>query len=639
MYMPGVKTGRPRRRWALPVAVAATVALHVGLVAYFAPPRLLFSKEPVLTTDFALHVYQVDRALGAFRGWGKLWAYDPRVLAGQPAGVVEDLTSKGTELFVIFLAKLGVHPGLAFNLFILLVHLGLPAAAWASARLFRLSRSESAVVLLLWVLMWFFDSFLRWSWWIGMITWSADCYLAVLYVALLHRALEDRKPWLYLALVPLGAALTLIHPFGALGLLLPCALLYARRARSLAPVQHLLVALAVLAAASTALVWIGPLIRFRHYVGDADTFFRPTAESLILDYFDLVKDWLDTGTPVRTMLRSLCFVAGGVCLWRWRKNRDSRVLPLAATILWTLGLAYLSGYSWHARQTQPYRQIGISMLAAAIPAAVLLRELLAPSALRELSRSARVLLVLALVLIVPRFVRTVIHYFPDFLPERVQRSPYDRVSSSITGLSFEARPFESRYSGPTEGFQRVRRWFLDHHGGRGRVVLTQWVLGEYLAASTTLPILGGLRERNVPHVDAHPLRHDPEGMKKPQGFARYLERYAVGWVVVDGEFGPIDVRRDLLQPAESVDGFRIYRVRAEPSYAAKGTAEIKSQSLNSVQVANAAGPELVLRFHWMETLRCRPDCTIERVPEPGDRVGFIRVQNPPAAFEIYNEYD
>jgi hypothetical protein len=225
------------------------------------------------------------------------------------------------------------------------------------------------------------------------------------------------------------------------------------------------------------------------------------------------------------------------------------------------------------------------------------------------------------------------------LPERVERSPYDRVSSSITGLSFEARPFESRYIGPSEGFQQVRRWLLEHHGGRGRVMVIQWVLGEYLAASTTLPILGGLRERNVPHVDAHPMRHDPEGMKKPEGLAQYLERYAVGWVLVDGEFGPLDVRRDLLQPAESVGGFRIYRVRAEPNYFVKGKAEIAGQALNSIAVKDAVGPELVLRFHWMETLRCRPNCSIERAPEPHDRVGFIRVPNPPPAFEIYNAYD
>ena len=165
-----------------PAALGAVLALFLGLLAWFAPPSLLFSKQPVVSYDYALHAYQVERALNAFRSSGALWAYDPLVLAGQPAGVVEDLTNKGTELFVIGLAALGLHPAFAFNLFILLAHLAMPAACWASARLFGLSKVEASVALLLWVLMWFFDSFMHWCWAIGMITWSATCYLTVLYI-------------------------------------------------------------------------------------------------------------------------------------------------------------------------------------------------------------------------------------------------------------------------------------------------------------------------------------------------------------------------------------------------------------------------------------------------------------------------
>jgi hypothetical protein len=416
-------------------------------------------------------------------------------------------------------------------------------------------------------------------------------------------------------------------------------LLYARAARSLAPHLHALLAASVLAAGATVLVWIGPLLRFRHYIGDADTFFRPTLESLILDSLDLVRDWTDTGTPVRSMLRTLCLIAGGIALWRWRKARDVRVLPIAATILWTLGFSYLAGYSWYGRQTQPYRQIGIAMLAAAIPAAVLLKEHLAPRALRELSRPARVLLVLAAVLILPRFARTVMYYFPAILPKRVAYNNYDRISSSMVGLSFEPAPLSMRHGGPSASFRALRGWLLAHHAGRGRVAVQDWVVGEYLAATTPLPILGGLRERNVAHVDAHPLRQNPIELTKPDGLKRYLERYAIGWVVVDGEFGPLDFRRDLLQPAESIGEFRVYRATLQPSYFARGDGVISAQSLNSISVKDAAGPELVLRFHWMETLRCRPDCRLERIAEPENRVGFIRVLEPPAQFEIYNEYD
>jgi hypothetical protein len=48
--------------------------------------------------------------------------------------------------------------------------------------------------------------------------------------------------------------------------------------------------------------------------------------------------------------------------------------------------------------------------------------------------------------------------------------------------------------------------------------------------------------------------------------------------------------------------------------------------------------ELVLRYHWLETLRCRPGCELHRVEVPGDRVGFIGVSNAPPDFEIGNSY-
>ena len=47
------------------------------------------------------------------------------------------------------------------------------------------------------------------------------------------------------------------------------------------------------------------------------------------------------------------------------------------------------------------------------------------------------------------------------------------------------------------------------------------------------------------------------------------------------------------------------------------------QGLNRIQIAEAAGSDVVLRFHFMETLRCRPGCGVERFEMAGDRVGFF----------------
>src|SRR5262249_4935381 len=67
--------------------------LHAALLAYAFPWKLFAERRPVFEYDYALHAYQVDRALSAFQSHGRLFSYDPFVLAGQPAGAVEDLTS------------------------------------------------------------------------------------------------------------------------------------------------------------------------------------------------------------------------------------------------------------------------------------------------------------------------------------------------------------------------------------------------------------------------------------------------------------------------------------------------------------------------------------------------------------------
>ena len=64
---------------------------------------------------------------------------------------------------------------------------------------------------------------------------------------------------------------------------------------------------------------------------------------------------------------------------------------------------------------------------------------------------------------------------------------------------------------------------------------------------------------------------------------------------------------------------------------AQGSVEITGSDPNQ---------DLLLRYHWLETLACGPDCRIEREPiDDVDAVGFIRVPAPhPVEFEIRNVY-
>ncbi len=625
---------RGERRWAF-AALAAVHGLHFGLLSYFAPASTMFVTRPVANFDYSLHAYQTTRAVETWNGWGELWGYDPLSLAGQPTGAIEDLTSKSLELFVIAAGGLGVHPWLAFNAYILTINALVPALAYASARLFGLGRTAAVVSSLLWVLLWYFDSLLHWCWYVGMISWVGAALFAVLVVALTYRAIESKRLGHYVLLGFATAVLCLTHPFAILAPLVPCVAMYVRDFRSLGARGHAMLWAAAALGASTTLVWIFPALGFREYIGETDAFLRPAPYFLLLDTLDWWKDTLNTGEPVRTLVRTVCFAGAVVAIWQWHRDGDRRALPVGLFVVVSAAVAYLGVYSWTARQTQPYRQLVPAMLMAAVPAAHVLRNAFAKRELVSLSPAVRVVLVLAAVLAVPRLVRTALTYLPEAVPVPVV---HETTLSRAVSASSDQVPSRKGYQGPPEDYLVVRRWLFNNHAERGRILVGDWVLEEFLAASTHLPLLGGLYERPIPHADANFFKRDL-GPDPKAAIDAYFERYAVGWVITHGDFGVLDENREGLEPAVALGKYRIYRTRREPSFFASGTGAIEAQSVNRIQVASASGPEVVLKFHWMRTLRCRPDCTVDHAPVDGDRVGFIRVVNPPARFEIYNSYE
>lgn len=630
-------------RWPARLVLGLALVLHLLLVLYFAPPQIIFGKQPVSNIDYTLHMYQVDRASKAFNGWGRLWAYDPQVLAGQPAGTLEDLTSKCMELFVIVLERVGIPTAMAFNLFILLVHLLVPLVALLSAWLLGLNPMQRSVAMLLWVLLWFFDSFIHWIWFCGMISWAAASCLAVLLVALVYRTVERGPTWAWVPAALLATLMTAIHPFSFVAAAPACAVIYLRKIRGISLWHHGGVLLTVALVLGVNSIWFSTALRFGHYLTDTSSFLIPSPLYVIWDYLDIMAEpWDQGGMAVRTLLRVMCLALTVVAFMRWRKQRDRRLLPLALMVGSLLVFTYVGGLFTVLAKTQPYRQITPLTLVTAFPAAIALVYLLAPRRLRRLGSHARILLIILLLLLVPRAVRTVLIFMPDPLPPPHKpvpdQGPRDPPREPLSGqISVRHEPL--RHRGTPPGLIEIRNWLQLHHQGRGRVIVHGWVLGEYLAWSSEIPVLGGLMHRAVQHADAHFFRWHPEGDLPGSKLKEFLERYAVSHMVVGGKIlGKLEYRRDLLHFKALVGGCRIYETKIKPSYFLKGQGRVASQSLNSIKVSGAAGEEVVLRFHWMETLRCRPGCRVERLSVPGDRVGFIRVPHPPPNFEIYNQY-
>ena len=59
-------------------------------------------------------------------------------------------------------------------------------------------------------------------------------------------------------------------------------------------------------------------------------------------------------------------------------------------------------------------------------------------------------------------------------------------------------------------------------------------------------------------------------------------------------------------------------------------------SVDHLRITGSVGKERVLKYHFLETLICRPQCELYRAKLPGNRVGFIGIRGAPRDFEIIN---
>ena len=107
--------------------------------------------------------------------------------------------------------------------------------------------------------------------------------------------------------------------------------------------------------------------------------------------------------------------------------------------------------------------------------------------------------------------------------------------------------------------------------------------------------------------------------------------------IVTRKMPKLEIREDVFEPLDWIPPHRIYRSKLDVGYLEQGSGQVNA-SMNRIEVRGSNPDEqLVLRFHWLDTFVCTPQCTIEKAPVLGDPVGFIRVHaGHPADIVIEN---
>jgi hypothetical protein len=611
------------------VALALIFVAHLALSLHFAPPKVLFGDAPVLQGSYSVEVYRAARARLAWASDRRLWAYDPQVLAGQPAGLTERF---GTRAFVYGMTALtgaGIDPLPAFGAILFSLHLLVPLVGLGVSLAAGLARRATAVVVGLWSALWFFDALVHSSWFSGRAPWCVASAFAVLAAALAARVQSGKSPWWAVGIAASELVAFLLHPvvatFGALVSLAVVVrdggLLPARRAALFAGIALPLGALSVFG--GRAVATSSEPVQHVFDVGPSELFW---------DAVEVLGPGYGAPGAARTLVRVACTVIAALGLLAWRRSDDRRFSAFAALAASAFVIAYFGALVPAPWPVDPYYFAIVSAFACAVPAA----DFVANIRFRELARRSflsRLVFVLAFLVVVPRLYRTVATYLPSLLPTRVIRSPPDLHVSSLVGLH-EPAPDPMAHEAPPAAFEIVASLLENALPDGARVAVSDPELTGYLAVRSGLAVLGPIAERGGPSVDADPTPIlDP---KTPaHTVANYLDRYGVTFVVASGYPSSFDAANDRLEPPVFLGGLRVRRVRAPASLFVAGTGRIAVGPGGSIRVSDASGPRVTLRYHFDSTFRCEPGCTVERATVDSDRTGFVSVPNPPPAFRIF----
>ena len=611
------------------LAFVALLSVHAALCLYFAPAALLDAILPPSNDAFAVALYRVARARLAAPG--AVLTYDPQVLGGQLAGLMEPFAGRALAYAVLALGKLGISPVRAVGATLIALHLGFPCVGYAAARAFGLRRPAALLTFALWSFAWFFDSLLHYSWYSGRIEWTLASGFGLAAAGLSWRVASGGAivGGASAAAAVLGVA-ALFHPIPALFFaafaVAPLALsrrggLGPRRLGALLP--------ALVPVAVTALFFTrgAPLS-----AEPMAAVYHPSLLEPLWDALEVLGPGNGAPGSARTFVRTFCFVAAFLQASAFRALGDRRglslALPAGAGVVIGYGGALIAS-SW---PVDPYFFLVPAFLTATVPAALLVSGLGFSSLLRTGPLPLRVGAALAALVVVPHAYRAVATYVPELLPTRVERAALDYRVSAFVGLN-EPLPEPFRHSPPPSDYAALAAFVEREASSRGRVVTDDAAFALFLATRTSVAVLGPIAQRGAASAGADPT--PLLEVADERALATYLERYAAGLVVLLGPETAFDrPLSGVLEPAVLVAGARVRRVHAEPSFFAEGRGHVSVTGPGRLRVTAEPAPRVVLRFHHDGRLECRPSCALTNVPLSGAQSGFIGIERPPAEFEI-----
>ncbi|MEP7358558.1 MAG: hypothetical protein ABI847_15020 [Anaerolineales bacterium] len=600
----------PRRPtgWRLDLAwLAPAILAHaLGLAAYINWADFA-ANPPFHYTDYATHFAATD-AVSHFLAGGRLWGYSPYFLAGFPEGTLVDLDNKGVELASFGLARLGLSLPHAFNGVMLALMAGAPFAIYAAARLLKLPAPAAGVAQWLMLAAWYADGAVRWMWQGSILTFAAAALGSLVVAAAFWRWAAGGAPGGRLSLIVwfgMGPLLFWLHAeaFVILAVTLGLGTLAFGRRWDLR--AWLVVVGWVVWVILANWAWLGPDLR---QLGTL----APTH-----DLQGGLSQLRYDATTAYALLRVALFGMAALGLWTWRKTGVAWWPAAGLGVGLWLVVAYGGGYLGLGA-LEPYRLILPALGLATLPAADWL--------VRQWGER-RWPAALAATVFIAAAALPLYRARPQGL-RQVDGTPSDSLS------------------GPQPAERAVCATLAKLDLGAGRVLTNDWRLGAWLPACSGAQVIGGpsylvWTQFNQANADQERVFGQLVAGLSPADLAAVLSQYNVHWVVVNTAFhnwvNLADWDRQHPGTFELVaqnGPFQIMAVVGSSTWFMSGSGTLTAD-YNRITIRRAAPGGVVIKYHWLPSLRTEPALPMRPVYAAGDPVPFIAVDNGSTAdFDI-----
>ncbi len=621
---------RPVYQW-----VSLIFLIHaIGLIFLFAPPTGLFNSQPVIEQDWGLHFHHLESMAAFWRQDRISWGYNPFFMAGYPSNTIQDLSIKFFEFAALGLATIGLAPIQWFKIVTFLATACVPWFMYFAARNLFFDRDDiksgAALVAALLGTAYWWNSLPREMFFYGMVGYAPASYTSILGVSLLYRITKTPSSWspTHLGWLMLSLVILPLHVQSIVIFLPPLVALFVVQRNVFRRNLLIWTAGAAVLSILANLLWLAPA--FDHRTDDVSLAIvdqLPLFTSV--DLFTFIKDYLGptgywTFRPsfAEKGFRLMLLLLGSWGTWKLVRSENRTVgVMLASASLVLFLLAYLGSLIPFMKSWQPLRFKVPLDLFLALAASYIVAHGLARGSL--MSRP---------------------FLMPTVAACGVLAFLFNLFATETRGtmlLRTEIRPELNaivewiKRETPAEG-----RLLFEESGDETGFVYDGMYLSSFIPYWTHRELIGGpINLYNDRHHFAE--FHSGKLLKKEihaltdDAIRNYFRLYNIGAVVA---FHPDSIQRlqsvpGLVTLDRRVGPVHLMRVNQPLSWFLQGEGKVKA-SLNRLDLSELKGKEVVLKYHWAKGLSASPPARILPVKIYDDPIPFIKVIDPPAAFEL-----